>query len=168
MKSIKLLAAALFVTAIFALSAAAQTSLVGLDGSRVDVQGQRGKVVILAVGASWLPLSGKQAEYTNTLTKRYGGRDVVVYFVSTDSTVPKSKNFASNEDIKKFATANKLTATVLRDSDGAATLKKFNIDQIPSFVILDKNGNIVGQAFGGIDPNYDITIPISKAVDKIL
>lgn len=168
MKSIKLLAAALFVTAVFALSASAQTTLVGLDGSHVDVQGQRGKVVILAVGASWLPLSGKQAEYTNSLTKRYSGRDVVVYFVSTDSTLPKSKNFASNEDIKKFATANKLTATVLRDSDGAATLKKFNIDQIPSFVVLDKNGNIVGQAFGGIDPNYDITIPISKAVDKIL
>jgi peroxiredoxin len=168
MNSIKLLAAALFVMAAFALSAAAQTSLVGLDGSHVDVQGQRGKVVILAVGASWLPLSGKQAEYTNTLVKRYAGRDVVVYFVSTDSTVPKSKNFASNEDIKKFATANKLTATVLRDSDGTATLKKFDIDQIPSFVVLDKNGNIVGQAFGGIDPNYDITIPISKAVDKIL
>jgi peroxiredoxin len=168
MKSIKLLAAALFVTAVFALSAAAQTSLVGLDGSRVDVQGQRGKVVILAVGASWLPLSGKQAQYTNSLTKKYAGRDVVVYFVSTDSTAAKSKNFASNDDIKKFATANKLTATVLRDSDGAATLKKFNIDQIPSFVVLDKNGNIVGQAFGGIDPNYDITIPISRAVDKIL
>jgi peroxiredoxin len=168
MNSIKLLAAALFVMAAFALSAAAQTSLVGLDGSHVDVQGQRGKVVILAVGASWLPLSGKQAEYTNTLVKRYAGRDVVVYFVSTDSTVPKSKNFASNEDIKKFATANKLTATVLRDSDGTATLKKFDIDQIPSFVVLDKNGNIVGQPFGGIDPNYDITISISKAVDKIL
>ena len=168
MKSIKFLAAALFVIGVFALSAAAQTSLVGLDGSRVDVQGQRGKVVILAVGASWLPLSGKQAQYTNSLTKKYAGRDVVVYFVSTDSMAAKSKNFASNDDIKKFATANKLTATVLRDSDGAATLKKFNIDQIPSFVVLDKNGNIVGQAFGGIDPNYDITIPISRAVDKIL
>jgi thiol-disulfide isomerase/thioredoxin len=168
MKSIKLLAASVIVTVAFALSASAQTSLVGLDGSRVDVQAQRGKVVILAVGASWLPLSGKQAEFTNLLAKKYAGRDVVVYFVSTDSTVPKSKNFASNEDIKKFATTNKLTATILRDSDGASTLKKFNIDQIPSFVILDKNGNMVGQAFGGIDPSYDITVPISKAVDKIL
>ena len=168
MKSIKFLAAALFVTAVVALSASAQTSLVGLDGSHVDIQGQRGKVVILAVGASWLPLSAKQAEYTNLLTKKYSGRDVVVYFVSTDSTVPKSKNFASNEDVKKFATANKLTATILRDGDGALTLKKFNIDQIPSFVILDKSGNMIGQAFGGIDPNFDITIPISRAVDKIL
>jgi len=168
MKNFKFLAAVLIVTAAFALSAAAQTSLVGLDGSRVDVQGQRGKVVILAVGAGWLPLSGKQAEYTNTLAKKYSGRDVVVYFVATDSTVAKSKNFASNDDIKKFATANKLGVTILRDGDGALTLKKFNIDQIPSFVILDKNGNMVGQAFGGIDPNYDITVPISKAVDRIL
>lgn len=168
MKSIKLFAAMLIVTVACALSAWAQTSLIGLDGSRVDVQAQQGKVVILAIGASWLPLSGKQAEFTNLLAKKYAGRDVIVYFVTTDSTVVKSKNFASNEDIKKFATTNKLMSTILRDSDGASTLKKFNIDQIPSFVILDKSGNMVGQAFGGIDPNYDITVPISKAVDKIL
>jgi thiol-disulfide isomerase/thioredoxin len=168
MKNFKFLAAVLFATAAFALSASAQTSLVGLDGSRVDVQGQRGKVVILAVGAGWLPLSRTQADYTNALMKKYSGRDVVIYFVATDSTVAKSKNFASNDDIKKFATANKLGVTVLRDGDGALTLKKFSIDQIPSFVILDKNGNMVGQPFGGIDPNYDVTVPISKVVDRIL
>jgi hypothetical protein len=167
MKNIKFFTAALIVTAAFALSAAAQISLIGLDGSRVDVQGQHGKVVILAVGASWLPLSGKQAEYTNSLAKRYAGGDIVIYFVATDSTNAKSKNFASNDEIKKFATTNKLNVTVLRDGDGVLTLKKFSIDQIPSFVILDKNGAMVGQPFGGIDPNYDITVPISKAVDKL-
>lgn len=168
MKTIKFFAAAFVLTAALALAGAAQTPLVGLDGSNVDVQGQRGKVVILALGASWLPLSAKQAEYTNLLAKKYAGRDVVVYFVSTDSTAAKSKNFASNDDIKKFATTNKLSVSVLRDSDGAATLRKFNVDQIPSFVILDKNGNMVGDPFGGIDPKYDVTVPISKAVDKIL
>jgi hypothetical protein len=168
MKNIKFFAAALIVSAAFALSAAAQTSLTGLDGSRVDIQGQRGKVVILAVGASWLPLSGKQADYTNSLARKYAGRDVAIYFVATDSTNPKSKNFASNDDIKKFATTNKLNVTILRDGDGALTLKKFTIDQIPSFVILDKNGALVGQPFGGIDPNFDITIAISKSVDKVL
>ena len=168
MNSIKFLIATLFITVVTALSTSAQTSLVGLDGSHVDVQGQHGKVVILAIGASWLPFSAKQAEFTNFLAKKFSGRDVIVFFVSTDSTVPKSRNFASNEDVKKFATTNKLTATILRDGDGAVTLKKFNIDQIPSFVVLDKNGNMVGQAFGGIDPNYDITVAISRAVDKIL
>src|SRR3982751_3609280 len=116
MKNIKLFAAVLIVTAAFALSAIAQTSLAGLDGSHVDIQGQRGKVVVLAVGACWLPLSGKQAEYTNTLAKRYAGRDVVFYFVTTDSTNAKSKNYADGAALKKFAFQNKLDGlTVLRD-----------------------------------------------------
>ena len=151
-----------------AFAVGAQTSLPALNGSRVDVQGHRGKVVILAMGASWLPLSNKQAEYTNILAKRYTGKNVVVYFVATDSANQKSKNFATNADIEKFVAGSKLAVPVLRDSDGAVTLKKFNVDQLPSFVILDKEGNVSGSAFGGIDPKFDVTVPISKAVDRLL
>jgi triphosphoribosyl-dephospho-CoA synthase len=57
---------------------------------------------------------------------------------------------------------------LLRDPDGAATLKKLGVDQIPSFIILDKTGSKAGETFGGIDPTYDITAPISKAVDRLL
>ncbi len=145
-----------------------QTALSSLSGGQVDVQGQRGKVVILAMGASWLPLSKSQAEYTNVLAKRYSGKDVVVYFVATDSTNAKSKNYATNGDIERFVAGSKLAVPVLRDSDGAVTVKKFNVDQLPSFIILDKQGNVTGSAFGGIDPKFDITIPISKAVDRLL
>ena len=79
-----------------------------------------------------------------------------------------SKNFATNDAINRFAFANKISIPILRDSDGVATLKKFNLEQVPSFVILDKNGKQVGDAFGGIDPKYDVTIPISKVIDKLL
>ena len=151
-----------------AFSVSAQASIPSLSGGPVDVQAQRGKVVILALGASWLPLSNKQAEYTNMLAKRYTGKDVVVYFVATDSTNAKSKNYATDASIEKFVAGSKLAVPVLRDSDGVITLKKFNVDQLPSFVILDKQGNVSGSAFGGIDPKFDITIPISKAVDKLL
>lgn len=61
-----------------------------------------------------------------------------------------------------------LNVPVLRDSDGAATLRKFGIDQLPSFVVLDKSGGKSGDAFGGIDPKFDITVPISKKVDSLL
>lgn len=152
--------------AVFAVSA--QTNLTSLDGTPVDVEGQQGKVVVLAIGASWLPLSNKQAEFTNALAKKYAGKDVVIYFVATDSANTGSKNFASNDSIRKFATNNKLSVPVLRDPDGAATLKKFDVDQVPSFVILNKKGQPIGEPFGGIDPKYDITIPISKAIDKLL
>ncbi len=168
MKTLKSFITAASLTLAFAFAASAQVNLTSLDGSRVNVGGQSGKVVVLAVGASWLPLSAKQADFTNILAKRYAGKNVVFYFVATDSSTAKSKNFATNDDISKFAFTNKLAATVLRDPDGSATLKLYGIDQVPSFVILDKSGRQIGEPFGGIDPKYDITIHLSRAIDAAL
>src|SRR5689334_13370490 len=103
---------------VCAAAAYSQTALTALDGSHVDVEAQKGKVVVLAVGASWLPLSGKQADYVNAIASKYKGRDVVVYFVATDSTNSRSKNFASDETLKSFVSTSKLAVPVLRDSDG--------------------------------------------------
>ena len=152
---------------LLSFSASAQTALPSLGGGTVDVQAQKGKVVILAVGASWLPLSGKQAEFTNSLTKKYAGKNVAIYFVATDSANPKSRNHASNEQLAAFGTESKLTVPILRDLDGTI-VRKFRIDQLPSFIVLDKNGAMSGPAFGGIDPKFDITVIISKRVDPLL
>jgi len=169
MKNIKSLL--LIFSFIFALSLAALAqTLTALDGARVDVENHKDKVVVLAIGASWLPLSTQQAAITNKLAKKYAGRDVVVYFVATDSTAAKSKNYASDDELSSFVTRNKLTVPVLRDSDGAQTLKKYGVDQLPSFVILGKDGKPATEAFGGIgtDPKNDVSIPISQAIDRIL
>lgn len=168
MRSIKSFITLSLLIAGLSLSVSAQSSLVSLGGGRVDLASQTGKIVILAIGATWLPLSMKQAEYTNVLARRYSGKNVVVYFVATDSSLAKSKNYASDDDIRKFVGASKLTTSILRDSDGAFTLKKYHIDQLPSFIILDKAGNQAGDAIGGIDPKFDITVPISKTVDSLL
>ena len=170
MKTLKGFIAILSITLALTFAASAQLNLTSLDGKRIDLEGQNGKVVVLAVGAAWLPLSGKQAEYTNALAKKYAGKNVVIYFILTDSANPKSKNYSSTDTLRKFVFANKLTVPVLHDADGAVTLKKFKIDQVPTFVILDKSGNVAGEQFGGIttDSKYDPTIPISKVIDKLL
>ena len=169
MKNIKSFLTILSFVFAFSIALSAQTlSLTTLDGGKIDVQAQKGKVVVLAIGASWLPLSAQQAIFTNKLAKKYAGRDVSIYFVATDSVSPKSKNYASNEDVRKFAAENKLTVPVLRDSDGLITLKKYNIDQLPAFIILDKSGKTATEPYSGIDPKNDITIVISKEIDKIL
>jgi hypothetical protein len=153
--------------AIFAFTANAQSSLQKIGGGNVDVQGQRGKVVVLAFGAKWLPLSVKQIDFTNLLAKRYAGKDVAIYYVCTDSLNEKSKNYATNEVLATFAADSKLTVPMLRDPDGIL-MKKLSIDQLPSFIVLDKSGAVSGDAFGGIDPKFDITIPISKRIDSLL
>lgn len=170
MKTLRVFIAILSITFAVTLVAEAQVSLTSLDGSRVSVEGQTGKVVVLAIGASWLPLSGKQAEFTTALAKKYAGKNVVIYFVATDSANPKSKNYASTDTLRKFGAANKLSVPILLDPDGAATLKRFKVDQVPSFVILDKNGQIAGEQFGGIttDAKYDVTVPIAKVIDRLL
>lgn len=150
---------------------AAQTAtLQNLNGETVSLADSKGKVVVLAIGASWLPLSKQQITTTNKLVKKYANQNVVIYWVTTDSSNAKSKNFASNEQIQAFATKNKLTASILRDSDGLATLKKYAVDQLPSFVILDKTGKSVGEPFGGLDPDREpeFFMQVSMAIDKLL
>ncbi len=169
MKNIKSILSIFGFLITFSFAAQAQSvTLTSLDGDKINVTGQNGKIVVLAVGATWLPLSKDQVIVTNKLAKKYAGRDVVIYFVATDSAVAKSKNFASDEEIRAFAAKNKLGVKILRDSDGLLTLKKFGVDQLPSFVILGKDGKSIGEPFGGIDPESDISLPISKAIDKLL
>jgi peroxiredoxin len=169
MKNIKSILTILSFVFAFSMAISAQAvTLTSLDGEKVNVQGQKGKVVVLAIGASWLPLSNQQAVTINKLAKKYAGRDVVFYFVTTDSTSAKSKNYANDDMIRKFATSNKLNVPVLRDSDGAITLKKFGIDQLPSYVILGKDGKPATESYVGIDPKTDITLAISQEIDEIL
>jgi thiol-disulfide isomerase/thioredoxin len=167
MKNLKSLLVLLFAVALLAVSASAQNSLQQLGGGSVDVQAQRGKVVVLAFGAKWLPLSAKQVDFTNLLAKKYAGKNVAIYYVCTDSLNEKSKNHATNEMLSTFASDNKLSVPVLRDPDGVL-MKKLRVDQLPSFVVIDKTGAVSGDAFGGIDPKFDITVPISKRIDSLL
>lgn len=169
MKNVKILTAILGLVFALSLSVSAQKVIfTSLDGEKIDIEAQKGKVVVMAIGAHWLPLSDVQANSINKLAKKYNGKDVVFYFISTDSTAEKSKNYASDDDIRKFASKNDLSVTILRDSDGAISLKKYSIDQMPSFIILDKQGKLATNPFGGIDPKNDISVKLSAEIDKLL
>jgi peroxiredoxin len=146
---------------------AVEFSLRSIDGQTVTSQSLRGEVVVLAFGASWLPLSKTQLQGIRKLADEYADRGVVVYWVSTESEDPKSKNYASDEQLRGFAQRYGLKVTVLRDPDGAAS-KKFGIDQLPSIVILDKQGNPVGEPIGGLDPNGNLAGQLASRLDKVL
>ena len=76
-------------------------SMRSIDGQTVTSESLRGEVVVLAFGASWLPLSRTQLQGIRKLADEYSSRGVVVYFVSTESEDPKSKNFASDAAIAR-------------------------------------------------------------------
>ena len=142
-------------------------SMRSVDGQTITSESLRGEVVVLAFGASWLPLSRTQLQGIRKLADEYSGRGVAVYFVSTESEDSKSKNFASDEQLRAFAQKYGLKVTVLRDPDGEIS-KKLGIDQLPSIVILDKQGNVVGEPIRGLDPQGNLAGQLAKSLDKIL
>ncbi len=141
-------------------------SLRSIDGQTITSDSLRGEVVVLAFGASWLPLSKAQLQGVRKLADEYSDRGVVVYWVSTESEDSKSKNYASDEQLRGFAQKYGLKVTVLRDPDGA-TSKKFGIDQLPSIVIIDKQGN-ASEPIGGLDPNGNLAGQLASRLDKVL
>ena len=145
----------------------AQFSLKSTDGQTVTSDSLRGEVVVLAFGASWLPLSKAQLQGVRKLADEYSNRGVVVYWVSTESDDPKSKNFASDEQLRAFAQKWGLKVTVLRDPDGAIS-RKLGVDQLPSIVILDKEGNMAGGPIGGLDPQGNLASQLASRLDKLL
>jgi len=157
----------LLVTSIALAQNPVDFSLRSIDGQTVTSGSLRGEVVVLAFGASWLPLSKAQLQGVRKLADEYSNRGVVVYWVSTESADAKSKNFASDEQLRAFANKYGLKVTVLRDPDGAVS-KKFGVDQLPSIVIIDKQGNMSEGPIGGLDPNGNLAAQLASRLDKLL
>lgn len=153
-----------FAPARFAQRGPVDFSLRAIDGDPVTSQSLRGEVVVLAFGAAWLPLTRTQLESVKKLADQYAGRGVAVYWVSVDSENSKSKNYVSDDQLRELA--RKYKVTILRDSDGASS-RKMGVDQLPSVVILNKQGAIAS-SIGGMDPTANLTTQLAARLDKIL
>jgi peroxiredoxin len=145
---------------------AVEFSLRSIDGQNVSAESLHGEVVVLAFGASWLPLSRTQLQGIRKLADKYSERGVVVYWVSTDSESPKSKNFATDEQLRAFAKKYGLNVTVLRDPEGKIS-RQLKVDQLPAFIILDKQGNATAP-IGGLNPDGNLAEQLSKPLEEVL
>ena len=148
----------------FAQPQAPEFSLRAIDGPAVTSDSLRGEVVVLAFGASWLPLTRNQMEGLKKLADQYAGRGVAVYWVSTESESAKSKNFVADEELRELGRKYKIS--VLRDPEGTIS-RRLSVDQLPATVIINKQGQ-VATTFGGLDPSADFAKQVAERLDKIL
>lgn len=121
-------------------------TLHGLDGKAVKLSSLRGKPVFLDFWATWCGPCRMSLPHTDKLAKT--GRGKINVLAISDEDV---------STIKSFMKENKYTYPSFRDGDKSAG-KKYQVQAIPTFVIIDKNGNLVDYVVG-----YD-----NEAVDKAL
>ena len=138
------------------------------DGGEITSEMVRGDVVVLAFGSSQLgPLSRQQVQGVQELAEQYGPRDVRVYWVTTDSEKPQAKTYATDEQLRTFASKAGHKAAVLRDPDGAL-FKKTGADQLPAVVILDRSGAVSAPVVGGHDPKRTLVQSLSERLNRML
>ena len=167
---------ALAIASVLALSVAASAfqggrlefKLRSADGGEITSEMLKGDVVVLGFGSTWLgSLSKTQAQQLQELADQPDKQNVRVYWVSTDSDSPKSKNYATDEQLRAFAHKAGLKVAVLRDPDGAL-FKRTGADQLPATVILDRSGEISGSPIAGFDPNRKLVDVLSDRLNKLL
>jgi peroxiredoxin len=134
--------------AVFAQSG---VSLRGLDGQTVNLTDGRGRMVVLAFGATWTPLAAKELPALQELADRYANRGVTFFWVSINAAKDGARNFASDADLRAFASRAGLKVTVLRDPDQAA-YRAYGVTGLPAVIVLDKSGQVAHRQTG-FDPD---------------
>lgn len=143
---------------------APNVTLTGVDGSSFSLAGNKGKVVVLSFGATWVPMTAKELPALQKLVSAHPKASF--YWVSTNAAKAGEKNFVSDADLQAFVAKNGLRIPVLRDADKAA-YKAFGLTSLPSLLVIDATGNIKLK-HEGFDPDQvDPFGDVSQAINQL-
>lgn len=131
------------------------------DGQSISLSGLRGKVVVLLFGGVQDPQCRDEFKALESLASRYQGKDVSIYWVSVNSL-----SEASDERLRNPCGPTGSIA-VLRDQ-GQAGLKRFGGKQLPTIVVLNREGQPHGPSRGGFNPNSDFVNDLAAVIDSLL
>jgi peroxiredoxin len=148
-----------------AASASAQQdfSLSTPSGQTVNLSSTRGKVTVLLFSGVQDPQQREGLKALVSLAERFQGKDVSVFWVSVNSV-----SEVTNDQLKNLA-GTTASVSVLRDPTQSA-FKRFSGKraQLPTIVVLDRQGNPFGQPRGGFNPNSDFINDLASMIDNLL
>jgi peroxiredoxin len=96
-------------------------------------KGDKPKVVVLDLWATWCPPCRGEIPYLIKLKKAYANKDVQITGVALDKGL---------DTVKTFARENKINYTVCHDPNGDKLGKPYDIQGIPATYVIDKTGKI--------------------------
>lgn len=118
------------------------------DGKQISLHSLRGKYVYIDVWATWCAPCKAEIPFLQKIEESYEGKKIQFVSLSVDRLVDKDKWIS-------YVRENKLGGIqVMADRDfNSDFIKKYNINSIPRFILIDPTGNIVsGDAYRPSDP----------------
>jgi thiol-disulfide isomerase/thioredoxin len=129
-----------------------------VDGKQVSLRSLRGKYVYIDVWATWCGPCKAEIPSLTKIEHDYSAKNIHFVSLSVDQMKDKAKWVS-------YVKTNKLEGIqVMADKDfNSEFIKRFNINSIPRFILIDPNGKIVsGDAKRPSDPG------LRKEFDKLL
>jgi peroxiredoxin/outer membrane lipoprotein-sorting protein len=117
-------------------------TLKSLDGDDVSLSGLRGKVVLITFWASWCPPCRNELPVLVNLESELRARGLVVLGINDERG-----NAARN-----FLQSHGLALRTLNDAKHAVH-RLYGVHSIPTLLVLDREGTVVGHYRGGIPEN---------------
>ena len=118
-----------------------EVTLPDLSGRQVSLSDFKGKILFVNFWATWCPPCREEMPSMQKLHARLKDKDFLMVAIDLQE---------SAEPVKKFLNEYELTFMTLLDSKGE-TGPLFGINSIPTTLIMDKNGMIIGVAIGPRD-----------------
>jgi thiol-disulfide isomerase/thioredoxin/outer membrane lipoprotein-sorting protein len=113
-------------------------TVTSMTGQKTKLSSLRGNVVYIDFWATWCPPCRATLPETQKLFKQVGGKGLKVLAISDED----------KKTVSAFLKANKYTFPSYLDGDNSAA-KAYNIQGIPTFVVIDAKGNLVDFIVGG-------------------
>jgi peroxiredoxin len=151
------------ISCIVATASAQDLSFSTPDGQTVTLSSLRGSVVVMLFSGAQDPQRREGLSALVELAKRCEGKKVKILWVSVNTA-----SEATNDQLKSIA-ASAPSVSVLRDNNQAA-FKRFSgkVAQLPTIVVLDRQGNPFGQPRGGFNPNSDFINDLASIANNLL
>jgi thiol-disulfide isomerase/thioredoxin len=116
--------------------------LEALNGERIQLKTFQGKMIFLNFWATWCGPCKEEMPSMEALYQKFKGKDFVFLTVAVD--------YGGTKRVREFIEKHRYHFPVLVDPAGK-TLDLFGINKIPSTLIIDKKGRMIGRAIGPRD-----------------
>lgn len=109
-----------------------------VNGDQVSLSRFKGKIIFLNFWTTWCPTCRVEMPSMEKLHQAFKGKDFVMVTVNLQE---------SAEQVRKFLKDFELTFRALLDSTGEVGMR-FRINSIPTTLIIDKGGRLIGKVMG--------------------